>query len=115
MTTDLKLTPAVIAIRATLRKVPAGRVVTYGQLAAIAGFPGRARLAGKSLWQEDGEEYMPWYRVLASPGRIAFGEGTQAFKEQRKRLLAEGVEVRAGKVNLEVYGWRPHSAAPVLD
>lgn len=115
MTTESRLTPAVIAIRAALRKVPAGRVVTYGQLAAIAGFPGRARLVGKSLWQEQGEDYMPWYRVLASPGRIAFAHGTQAFREQRKRLLSEGVEVRAGKVNLEVYGWRPHSAAPVLD
>jgi methylated-DNA-protein-cysteine methyltransferase-like protein len=107
--------PAVEAIRAALRRVPVGYVVTYGQLAAIAGFSGRARLVGRSLGQRAGEAALPWYRVLAAPGRIAFPAGSAAFEEQRRWLEAEGVAVVAGRVDLKRYQWRPGSAAPVLD
>lgn len=73
---------AASAIRATARRIPPGCVVTYGQLAALAGYPGRARLAGRSLSTPEGEAPVPWFRVLGAPGRIAFAEGSEAFDTQ---------------------------------
>lgn len=80
-----------------VRAIPRGEVAAYGEVARRAGLPGRARLVARLLSQNDDPE-LPWHRVLRSDGRIAFAAGSRAFREQSRRLRAEGVMVRAGKV-----------------
>jgi methylated-DNA-protein-cysteine methyltransferase-like protein len=86
-------------IRATIRRIPRGKVATYGQVAAAAGFPGCARQVVWAL--QDGERHaLPWHRVLAAGGQIRLpGEGGI---EQRLRLRAEGVAFKGARVDLAV-------------
>ena len=100
-----ELSPAAARILATVAKIPKGKVATYGQVAALAGLPRRARLVGTTLKKED-TRAVPWHRVLRADGRIAFPPGSAAFDEQRRRLAREGVTVQAGKVALDRHGWR---------
>jgi methylated-DNA-protein-cysteine methyltransferase-like protein len=80
------------AIARVLLSLEAGDVVTYGQIAEEAGYPGRARAVGRVLSQSDGE--YAWWRVVNAAGRLVPGhERTQA-----RRLRAEGVEVRGNRV-----------------
>lgn len=98
------------AILAAVLAVPAGEVVGYGQLAARAGLPRRARLVARVLSQLPEASGVPWHRVLRSDGRIAFAPGSAGFRRQRERLLAEGclvdadgrVELRAGRAALDL-------------
>lgn len=96
------------AMLRVVRRIPRGRVATYGQVAALAGRPGAARAVGRALRSLPEGSRVPWHRVLASPGRIATAllEGP-AGAEQRRRLRAEGVVVDArGRVDLARHGWK---------
>ena len=75
------------AVEKVLLALQPGDVVTYGEVATEAGYPGRARAVGTILARSDGE--YPWWRVVASGGRLVPGHE----REHRKRLKAEGVEV----------------------
>ena len=94
-------------ILAAIRAIPAGQVAGYGVVAQRAGLPGRARMTARVL-RENEDPTLPWHRVLRSDGRIAFPEGSRGYREQCKRLRAEGVRVEKGRVA------RAH-AAPSLD
>ena len=85
------------AIHAAIRAVPAGHVSSYGAIAARAGSRGRARLVGRVLREGD-TPALPWHRVLHSDGRLAAPPGTALAREQTRRLAAEGVPVRKGRV-----------------
>jgi len=85
--------------------VPKGYVVSYGQLADLAGMPGRARLVGKHLKQTT--QSINWHRVVRSDGKIAFPSGSVAAETQRSLLIAEGVLVVNFKVNMANFGWKP--------
>lgn len=93
------------AIRATVAAIPRGCVASYGEIAERAGLPGRARLVGKVLADTPADAPLPWYRVLRSSGQFAFPEGSKSFREQQRRLQAEGVTVTNGRVALARYGW----------
>lgn len=82
------------AIRAAVRAIPAGEVAAYGVVAQRAGLPGRARLVARVLAESAGHD-LPWHRVLRADGRIAFPPDSAGFREQRTRLLDEGVDVDA--------------------
>ena len=86
------------AVRAAVRAIPAGETSTYGEVAAAAGIPGRARLVGRIL-ADDGHD-LPWHRVLRADGTCAPHIAT----EQLARLRAEGVILSAGRAG-------PHAAA----
>jgi methylated-DNA-protein-cysteine methyltransferase-like protein len=88
----------------TVRAIPRGRVATYGQVADLAGLPRRARLVGRAL-KELEDARVPWHRVLRAGGRIAFGRGTRQYREQRARLLGEGVVFDGDCIDLGRYGW----------
>ena len=91
-------------VYAAIAAIPPGRVASYGAIAARAGLPGRARLVGKLLGEvPDGME-LPWFRVLRASGEIALPRGSRGFREQVRRLRAEGVEVRNGRVALAAFG-----------
>jgi methylated-DNA-protein-cysteine methyltransferase-like protein len=74
-------------IRATIAKIPRGKVATYGNVARAAGFPGAAR---QVVWALQGATALPWHRVLGSGGRIRLPGS--AGQEQRLRLELEGVK-----------------------
>ena len=105
--------PAADRILAAIRAVPRGSVAGYGHIARRAGLPGWARLVARVLGQND-DPALPWHRILRSDGRIAFPAGSPGFDEQARRLRAEGVEVRNGRVripesddSLDAAVWRP--------
>ena len=94
---------ASVEIGASWREVaalPRGSVSTYGGIAARAGLPRRARLVGHALKVAPRALALPWHRVVAAGGRIAFPKGSAAHREQCRRLRAEGVEVIRGRVRL---------------
>jgi methylated-DNA-protein-cysteine methyltransferase-like protein len=98
--------PEHAAIRRVIAAIPRGRVASYGEIAARAGLPRRARLVGRVLSEAGAESKLPWQRVLRSDGRIAFPPGSKGFREQRARLIEEGVIVRNGRVDLCRFGWQ---------
>jgi methylated-DNA-protein-cysteine methyltransferase-like protein len=73
-------------------------VSTYGSVARAAGLPGRARQAGFALRVAEDSLNLPWHRVVAAGGRIAFPPASRAHREQARRLRAEGVRVVDGRV-----------------
>jgi methylated-DNA-protein-cysteine methyltransferase-like protein len=95
------MTPMVAAISAAIRKVPRGRVSTYGAIANAAGYPRCSRQVGRVLKQIPG---LPWHRILGAGGRIAV-PGEYAM-EQRFLLESEGVRFRGRKVNLREFEHR---------
>jgi methylated-DNA-protein-cysteine methyltransferase-like protein len=94
------------AIRRVIAAIPRGSVTSYGEIAVRAGLPGRARLVGRVLGDAGAGVKLPWHRVLRSNGRFAFSPGSRGFREQRARLLEEGVAVIAGRVDIARYGWQ---------
>ena len=91
---------ALEAIWRAVAALPRGSVATYGGVAARAGLPRRARLVGHALKVAPRTLELPWHRVVAAGGRIAFPPGSAAHREQRRRLRAEGVAVVRGRVRL---------------
>jgi methylated-DNA-protein-cysteine methyltransferase-like protein len=85
-------------IRATIQKIPRGKVSTYGAVARAAGYPGAARQVVRALQQSHG---LPWQRVVAAGGRIAL-PGERGL-EQRFRLEAEGVKFSGKKVRIREF------------
>lgn len=84
-------------ILAQVRAIPAGQVAGYGEVARRAGLPGRARWVARLLSGSD-DAGLPWHRVLRSDGRVAFAKGSKAYREQCRRLRAEGVRIEQGRV-----------------
>ena len=101
-----------LAIYAVVSRIPEGRVATYGQVAGLAGLPGRARLVGYALSALAGRSTIPWHRVVNAEGRISSRScGSDADLEQRLRLEHEGVSFDAGgRIHLERFLWRPQFA-----
>lgn len=98
-------------ILAVVARIPRGRVVSYGQVAALAGLPGRAREVGRVLASLPEGSRAPWHRVINAAGRVSprglFGDESH----QRRLLESEGVRFDArGRVDLGRHGWEPLSA-----
>ena len=90
-----------------VRKIPPGRVCTYGVIAAAAGLPRRARLVGRILSDSPLADGVPWHRVIGAAGRVSQRRGTGA-QEQIDRLLDEGIEFEdGGRIDLDIYLWEP--------
>ncbi|KAE9658291.1 MGMT family protein [Pseudomonas fluorescens] len=95
------------ALYLTLAQVPAGCVVSYGELAQLAGLGRAARWVGRTLSQLPEGTTLPWHRVLGAGGRISLPVGSVSGDEQRARLRDEGVTVRNNRVDIQRHGWRP--------
>jgi methylated-DNA-protein-cysteine methyltransferase-like protein len=83
----------------TVSAIPRGQVSTYGAVARAAGLPGRARLAGRALSSVPKAMNLPWHRVVGAGGRIVFPKSSTHFREQAKRLKADGIVVKDGRVD----------------
>ncbi len=91
----------------TVLAIPKGKVASYGQIADLAGLPGRARYVGRAMAYAPQEMKVPWYRVLRSNGQLAFTVGSSHAKKQMSLLQNEGVAVLKNRVNLKTHGWIP--------
>jgi len=89
------------AIHAVIRRIPRGKVATYGAVAEAAGFPGAARQVVWAL--HTSKTPLPWHRVVAAGGRIAL-PGAQGM-EQRLRLQSDGVKFRGAKVDINAHAF----------
>ncbi|HEV7508755.1 MAG TPA: DNA alkylation repair protein [Thermoanaerobaculia bacterium] len=99
-------------IYSVIRRVPRGKVVTYGQVAALAGLPKRARLVGTALREAPDGLDLPWQRVINAGGKVS-SRGDLGVREgyQRHLLEEEGVIFDAhGRTDLERFGWDPDAA-----
>lgn len=94
-------------IIAAIKRIPRGKVCTYGNVADVAGLPRRARLVGTVLRNTPSSRGVPWFRVINASGRISFPLGSDAYARQRKHLEDEGVDFVGGRVDLNRYGWPP--------
>ncbi|MCG8460148.1 MAG: MGMT family protein, partial [Holophagales bacterium] len=93
-------------IYAVVRRIPEGRVATYGQVAVLAGLPGHARQVGYALHASD-EEDLPWQRVINAKGEVSPRSMPGYEGLQRAMLEAEGIELDdKGRVSLDRYRWR---------
>ena len=102
------------AVWRVVRRIPRGKVSTYGEVAALAGFPRAARAAGRALATLPGpmSRTVPWQRVVNAAGKISFrGDGMPSL--QRELLEREGVAFgRGGRIDLRRYGWSAARGRP---
>jgi methylated-DNA-protein-cysteine methyltransferase-like protein len=94
-------------IKETLKRIPLGKVATYGQIAAIAGNPYGAREVARVLHSSSRKDNLPWHRVINRLGRISLSRN-QGYEEQRRLLEVEGVEFGLkDTIDFEKYLWQP--------
>ncbi len=107
--TDIERHPNYLRIYRVVRRIPAGRVATYGQIAALAGLPGHARQVGYALFHLTPDEDVPWQRVVNSRGEIsARSAEPDSGQLQRAILEAEGVRFDdSGRIDMERLRWDP--------
>lgn len=91
-----------------IRRIPRGKVASYGQIARLAGFPNHARLVGYALHalRDDKDRKVPWWRVINAKGEISLGDFSGADL-QRSLLEKEGVRFDLrGRVDMKRCGWK---------
>ena len=99
--------PNYAKIYSAVRRVPRGRVATYGQIAELAGLEGHARQVGYALHALPSGSGIPWHRVINARGEVSPRTAGDSHELQRLLLEAEGVEFDLrGRVSLKEYGWR---------
>jgi methylated-DNA-protein-cysteine methyltransferase related protein len=99
---------AVEAICAVIRRIPKGWVATYGQVAAMAGMPRRARLVGRVLQRLNPAIKIPWHRVVNAKGEVSYSLSRNGGDIVQRRLLEkEGIKFDASnRLDLERCRWR---------
>lgn len=93
---------------AAVKKIPKGKVVSYGQVASYCGSPRAARQVGWMLHSIDGNNQLPWWRVINNQGRISIkGNMMSTPLAQKEFLLSEGILVDEDmKIDIEKYRYR---------
>ena len=91
------------AVYRLVGRIPRGRVATYGQIAALLGYPRAARAVGQAMKQVPG--HVPWHRVVNAHGGISLRANVSSMLTQRLLLEQEGVPVRRGRVRLRAHRW----------
>lgn len=95
-------------IYATVRRIPRGKVATYGQIARLAGLVRAARQVGYALHALPGGSRIPWQRVVNHAGRISARASGGHDEWQRELLEKEGVIFNAaGRIDLRQFQWQP--------
>src|SRR5688572_8628237 len=94
-------------IWSVVRRIPRGRVATYGQVAEIAGLEGHARQVGYALHNLPESSRIPWHRVVNARGEISARTGGDSHELQRMLLEAEGIEFDLrGRMDLAKVRWK---------
>ena len=95
-------------IYAVVRRIPRGRIATYGQVAELAGLGGHARQVGYALHALTAGDALPWHRVLNAQGRVSPRAEPGGDRVQRALLEREGVRFdTGGRADIARFGWRP--------
>jgi len=87
-------------------EIPSGHVLTYGEVARLAGMPGAARRVSQAMRRAPRGIQLPWHRVINAQGKISFPEDSSGWRMQKNCLEREGVTFLNGKIDLERYGYR---------
>ena len=87
-------------------EIPSGHVLTYGEVARLAGMPRQARRVSQALRRAPAGVEVPWHRVINAQGKISFPEDSGGWQRQKDLLEGEGVIFLKGKINLERFGYR---------
>lgn len=87
-------------------EIPSGHVLTYGEVARLAGLPTAARRVSQALRRAPRGLGLPWHRVINSQGKISFPEDSSGWVRQKNKLEEEGVVFLKGKINLDQFGYR---------
>lgn len=93
------------AIYLALAQIPKGKVITYGNLAKLAGMPNGARLAGRLMCELPEGSRLPWHRVINAQGKLSLPVDSDSYREQIRRLEKEGVVINNGKIKLSIYAY----------
>ncbi|PJZ29016.1 MGMT family protein [Leptospira kmetyi] len=95
-------------VYALVKKVPRGKVTSYGRIAALLGKPRAARAVGYALnaLSKDQEQKVPWQRVINNQGKISFRGDTGRSILQKKILEDEGIKFNSAEtIDLKIFGW----------
>lgn len=92
-------------IYAVVRRIPKGKVATYGQIATIAGNPHWSQVVGYALHSNPDPEGIPCFRVVNRFGELSSAFAFGGINRQQELLESEGIEVRDNKVDLKIYLW----------
>jgi methylated-DNA-protein-cysteine methyltransferase-like protein len=87
-------------------EIPAGHVLTYGEVARLSGMPRAARRVSQAMRRAPRSMKLPWHRVINAQGKISFPEDSRGWVRQKELLEDEGVVFLKGKINLEKFGYR---------
>ena len=100
-------------IYAVVRRIPRGRVATYGQVAELAGLPGHARQVGYALHALPSATALPWHRVINAAGGVSLRSSPGGELTQRQLLEEEGIEFDLrGRVRLAKVRWKGKQRGP---
>ncbi len=86
--------------------IPRGHVLTYGEVARLAGMSRAARRVSQAMRRAPRDMNLPWHRVVNAQGKISFPQDSSGYREQKNRLQNEGVVFIKGKIDLDRYGYR---------
>lgn len=89
-----------------IASIPEGKVATYGQVAAMSGFPRMARAVGRALKNLPEGSQLPWYRVINAKGELSFPLGSKSYRRQKELLESEGVEFIGHRIPLTEFCWK---------
>jgi len=92
-------------VYAFVKRIPRGRVITYGGLAKALRLPGGARSAGRAMAASPSGKGVPWHRVVGYGGKLLIREPYASL--QRKLLESEGVTLRESRVDIKKHLWTP--------
>jgi methylated-DNA-protein-cysteine methyltransferase-like protein len=86
--------------------IPRGHVLTYGEVARLAGMSRAARRVGQALHRAPRGRKLPWHRVVNAQGRISFPADSSGYREQKELLQDEGVVFIEGRIDLQKFGYQ---------
>ena len=92
-------------VYAAVRRIPYGKVATYGQIAMLAGSPNAQRAVGNALHHNPDPEHTPCFRVVNAEGKLTGAFAFGGIHVQEEKLKAEGVEVVNFTVDLSRFQW----------
>ena len=95
------------SVIAQLKKIPKGKVATYGQIATLAGSPRAARQVVRILHSSSKKHNLPWHRVINSQGDISL-RPSQGYEIQKALLIKEKIKFSlTGRIDLKLFQWQP--------
>lgn len=86
--------------------IPRGHVLTYGEVARLAGMSRAARRVSLAMRRAPEDLDLPWHRVVNAQGKISFPPDSTGYQRQKNRLESEGVVFLKGRINLDKFGYR---------